>query len=76
MLKVTNAKIMVPPFEGWGNHSVSPFSNLFTCDEMIFPEPILDGMVDLNGQRFSVIYDKGAVDHTDGCELPAKITLK
>jgi hypothetical protein len=74
MLNVTNAKVMTPPFEGWGNHSISPFSDLFRCDEMIFPEPIKDGKVTLNGQTFSVIYDK--VDNADECELPAEIVIK
>ena len=75
-LNVTNAKVMVPPFEGWGNHSISPFSDFFSCDEMVFPEPIKDGKVTLNGQTFFVIYDKEAVDHTDGCDLPAEIVIK
>lgn len=74
MLNVTNAKVMIPPFEGWGNHTQFQFDNHFVCDEMIFPEPILNGMVELNGQRFSVIYDE--VDNADECTIPAQITLK
>ena len=60
MLKTTNAKVMISPFEGWGNHTQFQFDNHFICDERIFPEPIQDGKVTLNGVTFEVIYDKGA----------------
>ena len=56
-LKVTNARVQIPPFHGWGN-SQYQFDNHFYCDEMLFPEPIKDGKVTLNNMTFKVIFDE------------------
>ena len=72
-MKITNAVVHTPPFEGWGNHSIAQHGRMFTCDEMIFPEPIRGGLVELNGKKFHVVYNEDDVDHTEGSTLPAKL---
>ena len=76
-LKVTNPKIQIPPFEGWGNHTEWQWANHFVCDEMIFAEPIKDGTVTLNGVTFKVIPigDDGDDNLLGGGSLPAKLEL-
>jgi len=80
MLNVTNAKVMFPPFEGWDPNFIVSLADQheprFTCDEMVLSETVVDGEVTLNGQTYLVTYDEGAVNHTDGCELPAEIVIK
>ena len=72
-MKVTNAVVHTPPFEGWGNHATLQHAPLFACDEMIFSEPIRKGLVELNGKTYRVTYAKEAVDHTEGSTLPAQL---
>tara|TARA_R110002072_G_C7562214_1_gene500312 strand:+ start:159 stop:392 length:234 start_codon:yes stop_codon:yes gene_type:complete len=72
-MKITNAVVHTPPFEGWGNHSTAQHAPLFACDEMIFAEPIRKGLVELNGRIFIVVYNEGDVDLTEGSTLPAQL---
>jgi hypothetical protein len=72
-MKTTNAVIHTSPFEGWGNHTQFQFNNLFACDEMTFPEPVINGKVTLNNKTFLVIYDKDEVDTTEGSTIPARL---